>query len=593
MTDSTANDDPLVPNPTWTGNIQDFFDSGEIACMNAQGINLASYDSVKQHSTDIFEQTKSGNMPLGGTPWSANRVQTFLNWINTGFPMGSGQAGGGSGSQPGETGAGAGAGDDPVVAHPTYLGDIRNFFRPQDIGCMKARGIDLSTYAGVKGHATNIYVQTKSGNMPMGGPRWSANRVQTFFNWIADKFPMGSAPSGSLADVAAPSAAVRLRKNVASLSTDEIATLKAAFQGIMALDPTDQNSYFYLASVHGLPLGFCMHHVGTYNPWHRVYVTRFEDALRSIPGCENVTLPYWDITEPTVPALLSEPPFNAYTVTQDINDPQYQIPYTTVRNTPDEIIAQFKSYKVTQLIDRALPQPLFGDYHNPAGYQQPIIQAHDSAHNSCGDTMSDQDVAAYDPIFWFFHCNWERLFWSWQVLAGATSLSGFTSTLAGDTDWLDLALDPYADTTSEVIPYPEVAYEQLSGGEKPVLKSKFGHIDAAQAFTIPKAPPVSIRVKDIDRMAIPGTFVVHLLADGEEIAKQAFFQPKSPRGCSNCRKQALVSIDFRVEQEEIQGRKLTVAIDVPRLGSKGMGAFPLSSVGNPTINARLLLEEAD
>jgi tyrosinase len=30
--------------------------------------------------------------------------------------------------------------------------------------------------------------------------------------------------------------------------------------------------------------------------WHRVYLLRLEDALRSIRGCEDVTLPYWDET---------------------------------------------------------------------------------------------------------------------------------------------------------------------------------------------------------------------------------------------------------------------------------------------------------
>ncbi|HEX8511963.1 MAG TPA: hypothetical protein VF688_02525 [Allosphingosinicella sp.] len=40
MTDPTVND-PAVPNPTWTGDIRGFFDSGEIACMNAQGFDLS------------------------------------------------------------------------------------------------------------------------------------------------------------------------------------------------------------------------------------------------------------------------------------------------------------------------------------------------------------------------------------------------------------------------------------------------------------------------------------------------------------------------------------------------------------------------
>jgi hypothetical protein len=88
MTDTAANDDPVVPNPTWTGNIRAFFTSGEISCMQGQGIDLSSYDDVKANGQDIYGETASGNMPLGGTPWSANRVQTFQNWMNNDYPMG-------------------------------------------------------------------------------------------------------------------------------------------------------------------------------------------------------------------------------------------------------------------------------------------------------------------------------------------------------------------------------------------------------------------------------------------------------------------------------------------------------------------------
>jgi len=101
---------------------------------------------------------------------------------------------------------------------------------------------------------------------------------------------------------------------------------------------------------------------------------------------------------------------------------------------------------------------------------------------------------------------------------------------------------------------------------------------------------VSVRVKNIDRLNIPGSFVVSLLADGEPIAKRAFFQPTSPRQCDNCRTQPLVNIDFRLDQEALLDRKLSVAIDVPAHEEIGT-RFPLSQAGNPTVNARLLLSD--
>ncbi len=102
---------------------------------------------------------------------------------------------------------------------------------------------------------------------------------------------------------------------------------------------------------------------------------------------------------------------------------------------------------------------------------------------------------------------------------------------------------------------------------------------------------MSVRVKGIDRLSIPGSFVVNLLADGEPVAKRFFFQPSSPRDCETCRKHALINVDFRIDQEEILDRTLSVAIDVPSQGDEIGKHFPLSQAGNPSINARLLLED--
>jgi hypothetical protein len=590
MTDPRASDDPAVSDPTWNGNIRNFFDAGDIACMNAQGLDLSSYESVRENAGAIYDEVKSGNMPAGGPPWSAGRVSTFANWMAAGFPLGSGS---GDTPVPPEPPA-----DDPMVEHPTWTGDISKFFRPGDIGCMKAQGIDLSTYAGVRSHATDIYLQTKTGNMPYGGPRWTKNRVETFFNWIGDRFPVGGgAPAPSPVPDPSPAPGARLRKNVNSLTAAEIETLKKAFRGIMALDPADPNgpvnlnSYYGQAAIHGLPLAYCMHHVDTYNPWHRVYITRFEDALRSIEGCEDLTLPYWDI-KTEVPALMYEAPFASYALPRDVGS-GFPKGYVTQRHDPATIWTKLTDMPtVASMIDEAMPgKNSYGGF-NMGGYQDPIMGAHDDGHVSCGSTMAQQDVAAFDPIFWFFHCNWERLFWSWQVNAAATTVEGFAQKLVDGGEWLALALDPYADTTEQVVAYGDVTYEELDPGVPVMLANKVGHVDAASRFVIEPSSPVSIRVKDIDRMNISGSFIVRLLADGEPIARRAFFQPGSPRTCDTCQKKELISLDFHLPQEMVQGRELSIAIEVvaPREGEPALLAPAM--VGNPTINARLLLNEA-
>jgi tyrosinase len=486
--------------------------------------------------------------------------------------------------------------DDAVVSNPTYMGEIRNFFDAIDIDHMAAKGIDIGTYVGVKKNALAIYAHTHQpgGNMPPEASRkWSAARSQTFKNWILAGYPQGSATALAAPRVAAVLAPnVRKRRNISDLGQAEADKLKAAFDGVMARASSDANGYYAIASIHGLPQSYCLHHEDRFNPWHRVYLKMFEDALRSIPGCADVTLPYWDIATP-IPDRLKQPPFDSYTVPIDLGA-RYGVNYKTKRFDQATIDANLAMYGVLGHIATALTQSLWG-VSGVSGLQDAFIAAHDGGHVSIGASMADQNVSSFDPIFWFFHCNLDRIWLKWQTNVGALTLATFKSTLSDNTGWLSApfnALDPFSTTADQTIAFDDIAYEEPAMEPKAAsFENKVGSIDANRAFTISRAAPVSVLVKNIDRLNIPGSFVVTLLADGEAIAKRAFFQPNSPRDCANCRKLGLVNVNFRVDQEQILDRKLSIAIEIP--GHEEIGRrFPLSAVGNPTINARLLIEDA-
>jgi tyrosinase len=498
------------------------------------------------------------------------------------------------------------AGVEQVVESPTYMADIRYFFRPEDVEHMawKGEGMDLGTYEGVKRNAIAINAHTTPPNAhmpPDAAGKWSSERSQTFRNWILSGYPVGSASSkGTERRQIKAAPPTHLRKNVATLSDGEFEKLKTAFTGLMERDPSQADSYFALAGIHGLPQRWCLHHEDRYNPWHRVYLRAFEDALRSVPGCEEVTLPYWDIrTE--LPNRLQHPPFDRYVLPQDpganATPPPATsfFPYTTSRHPSATITQNLIDYGVFEDIDTSMKQSLWGA-SDVNGYQDFSIQAHDGGHGSIGRTMSNQSVAAYDPIFWFFHCNLDRLWLSWQHCVGATTLVDFKSTLSSGSDWLAApfnVLPPFETSADKTIEFG-MSYDRLELGsyEEATLENKVGSLDAARTFTIKGSSPVSVRVKDIDRLSIPGSFVVNLLADGEPIAKRFFFQPESPRDCETCTKHALVNIDFRIEQDTIIDRGLSIAIDVPSQGEEIGTRFPLSQAGDPSINVRLLLEDA-
>jgi tyrosinase len=485
---------------------------------------------------------------------------------------------------------------DQVVDNPTYMGNIRFFFEQIDIDHMKPRGIDLGTYDGVKKHANAIYVQTAPPhpNMPPEPDRqWSAARSQTFKNWILTGFPVGTAaatarPAG-LAMAAAPQ---RVRKNAAKLSQPEVDKLTAAFKGIMAKGPSDPQSYYALASIHGLPQSFCLHHVDPFNPWHRVYLKLFEDALRSVPGCADVTLPYWDIKTP-VPQLLKTAPFDSYVVPVPLQN-GYPDNYKTQRYDQPQMDTLLARYDVIGHLNAALNQSLWGAY-GINGFQDESIAGHDGGHGSIGPTMGDQNVSAYDPIFWFFHCNLDRHWLTWQNNVGATTLAGFTTTLQGNTDWLSgplNVLSPFTATPDQTIAYGDIGYDQLMVQPMAVaFENKVGSLEAARAFRIRRSAKVSVMVKDINRINIPGSFSVVLLADGQPVATRAFFQPNQPSHCATCVKVGIVSVNFKIDLDKVADKKLSVAIEVPGLEASGK-TFPLSEAGNPTVNARLLLEDA-
>jgi len=277
----------------------------------------------------------------------------------------------------------------------------------------------------------------------------------------------------------------------------------------MAKPPSDPQSYYSIASIHGLPQSFCLHHEDRYNPWHRVYLKMFEDALRSVPGCGDVTLPYWDIKTP-IPDLLKTPPFDSYVV--PVASPGIPPNFKTERNSQAMINSLLARFDVFNNLDTALKQSLWG-ISGISGYQDGSIAAHDGGHSSIGPTMGDQDVASYDPIFWFFHCNLDRHLLKWQGKVGAGTLTGFKSTLSGNTDWLTApfnALDPFTTTADQAIEFG-IAYEEppeLESVAMAAFENRVGSLEATRTFTIPRSPDVSVMVKDIDRLNIPGSFVV-------------------------------------------------------------------------------------
>jgi tyrosinase len=89
---------------------------------------------------------------------------------------------------------------------------------------------------------------------------------------------------------------------------DALELLMRAWKGIKDLPADDPRSFFMLGGYHGEPFrdqgatnpawwgGYCEHGTVLFPTWHRAYLYALEQALQSIPGCQEVMLPFWDET---------------------------------------------------------------------------------------------------------------------------------------------------------------------------------------------------------------------------------------------------------------------------------------------------------
>jgi tyrosinase len=183
----------------------------------------------------------------------------------------------------------------------------------------------------------------------------------------------------------------RVRRSLTDIQKDyeagnkqELENLMRAWKGVKELPPDDPRSFFVLGGYHGEPFrgagwgnsawwgGFCNHGNILFPTWHRVYLLEVENALRSIKGCEDVTLPFWDetseesktkgipwaLTDQTfeLDGVLIDNPLRSFTfplaIKDNINgdDPNYSKPkgYETVRYPLSGLVGTEKDKEATK-----------------------------------------------------------------------------------------------------------------------------------------------------------------------------------------------------------------------------------------------------
>jgi Common central domain of tyrosinase/Polyphenol oxidase middle domain len=210
------------------------------------------------------------------------------------------------------------------------------------------------------------------------------------------------------------STSLHVRQNIASLTADQLKTLKHGVQVMKSKPVTDPRSWQFQANIHGMnghktnPLfKQCQHGTIFFFAWHRGYLYFFERILREASGDPKFTLPYWDWTNsPALPAPYRQPANVAtnplYDNTRDINDGSL---------LPPGVVVDDLNAAVGQ-IDYFLPAS--NQNEDNGGFSGSLEGSpHGQVHVLVGGRMSQVPTSANDPIFWLHHCNIDRQWNRW------------------------------------------------------------------------------------------------------------------------------------------------------------------------------------
>lgn len=203
-----------------------------------------------------------------------------------------------------------------------------------------------------------------------------------------------------------------------------------------------------------------------------------------------------------------------------------------------------------------------GGYDAPGYDRSPIPGAN-------GD-MGENDTAGLDPIFFFHHCNVDRMFWVWQKLNGHTNeldiIKYYPGTNSVDSQGPTPGTTPNSWLTMDSPLDPFTLKE--NGKERPYTSRDCINIEQQLGFTYspgslddgklkkrnstPRKASKIVEITNINRAALNGSFVVTAVAniDGKKqvIGHEAVLSRWSVKNCANCQTHLEVKAHFELPE---------------------------------------------
>ncbi len=262
-----------------------------------------------------------------------------------------------------------------------------------------------------------------------------------------------------------------VRPSIATLTPQQLASLRKGIQVMMSRDAVYATSYRFQANIHGTydataspreltAWNQCEHGSYFFFSWHRMYLYFFERILRAAANDPNLALPYWnwnDASQRALPQPFWQPQTgNSLFIPDSYTEPNGSVlmgrPHSV--NTGTGVLSNGVVDFSVAFTDTNFESPTgsglsFGgqvasstQFNFPHGDLE--SQPHDIVHGTLSGLMGDPDTAAEDPIFWLHHANIDRL-WSRWIAQG-----GGRQDPISDSAWMNTTFTFYDENGSEV-----------------------------------------------------------------------------------------------------------------------------------------------
>lgn len=245
-----------------------------------------------------------------------------------------------------------------------------------------------------------------------------------------------------------------IRRDVAKLTGDQVDALRAGVAVMKGRDPTDPTSWHWQANIHGTYetettdlektcWNTCPHGGYYFFPWHRMYLLHMEHLIRAAAQDPELTMPYWNYTNPdhlAMPEIFLKPadetnplwlrsrePFSGGGVDIFVGggDP---MPWSLIDPGTAFDYQNFCATSGNRNSFGSTQGPWSHEPPRPAGFGKIEAQPHNPVHNfvggnasADGGAMADINTAANDPIFFLHHGNIDRLWAYWDSLGDGRS----------------------------------------------------------------------------------------------------------------------------------------------------------------------------